>query len=65
MSDDIHIRCSGCNCYLGVIRDAKLKKGMAYLCYVCENKRVASELMRKNEKYDLPEGFDEIFGGLR
>jgi hypothetical protein len=39
--------------------------GAVFLCYVCNTKRVASELMRKNEKYDLPEGFDEIFGGLR
>jgi len=58
---DIKISCSGCNLNLGVIRDAKLRKGISYLCKTCEKKRVALELQKK-QKHDLPEGFEEIFG---
>jgi hypothetical protein len=67
MSDDIGIFCQGCNLPLGVIRDAKLRKGIVYLCKNCETKRVASDLMNKNKtkKPDNPFGdiFGDIFGG--
>ena len=33
------IYCSECKAYLGEIRDAKLKKGMAHLCSKCESAR--------------------------
>lgn len=35
MSEDRIIYCNKCGCYLGVIRDAKLKKGMTFACGVC------------------------------
>ena len=35
MSEDRVIHCNKCGAYLGVIRDAKLKKGMVFSCGVC------------------------------
>ena len=35
MSQDRLIYCNKCGGYLGVIRDAKLKKGMTFSCGVC------------------------------
>lgn len=32
---DRDIYCADCGCYLGVIRDAKLKKGLVTLCADC------------------------------
>lgn len=40
------IFCTGCNKYLGDIRDAKLLKGIKFLCPKCEIKRIASVLHR-------------------
>ena len=59
------IHCKDCNIFLGDIRDATLKKGITYLCSDCNIKRVAADMMRKNAKYDLPEGFDKLFGGFK
>lgn len=47
MGDERKIYCNGCRVYLGVIRDAKLRKGMVHLCKNCETKRVASDLASK------------------
>jgi len=46
------IYCSECKTYLGVIRDAKLKKGMVYLCATCESARKLSR-PRKNSIKDF------------
>lgn len=54
------IYCAGCYAYLGVIRDAKLRKDVNFLCKNCETKRVALEMQRKSGA----SGMDEIFGGL-
>ena len=51
-----------CGVYLGIIRDATLRKGIVYLCEKCDIKRVASDLLKVGKKYDLPEGFDDLFG---
>jgi len=59
------LNCSGCNKYLGIIHEASLAHGIVFLCKSCEQKRIASDLMRKNKKYDLPEGFENIFGGFK
>ena len=45
MANQIH--CAGCNRYLGEIRDAKLLKGIKYLCPACETKRLASDLANR------------------
>lgn len=56
------IRCIGCNKYLGVIRDAKLLKGIVYLCPACETKRKASDMAKRYApKIDNP--FAQMFGG--
>jgi hypothetical protein len=67
MSDDkIKKYCHNCGKCVALLKEgSKMLPGAVFLCQSCNTRRVASELMRKNEKYDLPEGFDEIFGGLR
>jgi hypothetical protein len=35
------INCKLCGCKVGEIRDAKLAKGIVYLCKVCDEKREA------------------------
>jgi len=34
------INCSGCNANMGEIRDARLRKGIAFLCADCETRRI-------------------------
>lgn len=54
------IFCTGCNKYVGDIRDARLLKGIKFLCPECEIKRIASDLHKKTETYNP---FKDIFGG--
>ncbi len=63
MTDPRKIYCK-CGTYLGVIRDATLRKGIVYLCESCNIKRVASDLSKTGKKYDLPEGFEDLFGAF-
>ena len=57
------IFCKGCGKYLGEIRDAKLRKGMVYLCQNCETKRLASDMARNKMKAQDPvNDFMNIFG---
>jgi hypothetical protein len=51
------IFCSLCKKYLGEIRDAKLRKGIAFLCDECETKRIASGMRKKID-------IDDFFGGI-
>ena len=51
------IYCYKCQCFLGDIRDATLKKGVLFLCPVCFNKE-------RTKDYDLPKGFEDLFGGI-
>ena len=44
------IFCTGCNKYLGDIRDAKLLKGIKFLCPKCEIKRIASDLHQETNR---------------
>lgn len=48
------IHCHVCGKYLGEIRDAKVMKGIAYLCPTCQKPKESS--------YDLPPGWAEMFG---
>lgn len=55
------IYCVGCNEYLGVIRDAKLRKGIVFLCKNCGTKRVALEMQRETRpSVDM----GDLFGGV-
>ena len=55
------IFCTGCNKYLGEIRDAKLLKGIKFLCPKCELKRIASDIHREtNRNYTA----NDILGGF-
>lgn len=55
------IYCAGCTVYLGVLRDATLKKGIKFLCKNCETKRVALELQRKTKP---SVNLEDMFGGV-
>ena len=57
---DKKIYCTECNSYLGIIRDAKLRKDIKFLCKNCETKRIALELQRKTGG----SGMEKLFGGL-
>jgi len=61
------IYCTACNCNLGEIRDAKLLKGIKYLCPNCDTKRVASDLANKTRgsmggRLSVPDFLKDIFG---
>ena len=46
------IFCTGCEKYLGEIRNAKLLKGIEFLCPKCEIKRIASDIhLETNRNY--------------
>lgn len=47
------IHCKKCSCYLGEIRDAKLKKGIVNICGKCYD-----------EKIEKPINYDSDFGGI-
>lgn len=55
------IHCAGCNAYLGVIRDAKLRKDVKFLCKNCETKRITLEMQRKTR---TSASMESLFGGL-
>ena len=47
------IFCTGCEKYLGEIRDAKLLRGIKFLCPKCDMKRIAADLYKRtNNDYD-------------
>jgi len=52
------IYCYKCQSYLGEIRDATLKKDVLFLCSICFNKD-------RTKDYDLPKGFEDLFGGFK
>lgn len=62
---DLEIRCSVCKCYLGVIRDAKLKKGLGYLCSDCKDEIIAPYQNPKSSSAEMPDFFQSIFGGFK
>ena len=53
--------CTGCNKYVGEIRDAKLLKGVKFLCPKCETKRIASDLHRETSRNSSA---SDILGGF-
>ena len=58
---DREIYCVTCNAYLGVIRDAKLRNGMGFICSTCIP--LARAQKKRKETDDLlPPDFKSIFG---
>ncbi|MBF0121601.1 MAG: hypothetical protein HQK79_22445 [Desulfobacterales bacterium] len=55
----IEIYCAGCNKYLGEIRDAKLRKGIAYACAEC-SVRLKTSKNKDNICTIRPEEFDRF-----
>lgn len=60
---DRQINCKGCGKYMGEIRDAKLRKGLVFLCEPCDGRRVALELKEKTGQAGGA-NFDDIFGDI-
>lgn len=56
------IYCYKCQCLVGEVRDAKLKKDLLFLCKDCYDK----ETYRKNNNkpFDCPPGFEDLFGSF-
>lgn len=62
------IICKECNKYLGEIRDAKLRKGISFLCKECTeyfeigNQESNQEYKKSNlDNLDVPDFFKDIF----
>ncbi len=64
MPDKI-LYCSGCSLKIAIlVEGSKIRHGAVVLCESCERKRIASDLGNKSKGYSMPEGFDDIFGGI-
>ena len=65
---DREINCEECHTYLGVIRDAKLKKGMVHICEKCNTKRLAAKAKERIDNaaykpYDPMEAIKDMMNG--
>lgn len=58
---DREIFCSKCGTYVGTIRDAKLKKGLTFVCCECSEKAKQKEESSFGNIFG--ENFDNMFGG--
>lgn len=67
------IYCAGCNTYLGIIRDAKLRKNIKFLCKNCETRRMALEMQKMGQRVEPPinnprkaesSSVTDLFGGV-
>ena len=65
---DRHIHCSSCSTYLGVIRDARLMKGIKYLCPTCITPDAFDEDVFANPKWNDSDiktpGIEDVLGDL-
>ena len=59
---DKEITCTECNLYLGVIRDAKLRVGISFLCGGCETSRKALIMKEGAGGYGTNNPFGDVFG---
>ena len=60
---DREIHCLKCDCYLGVIRDAKLKIGIVHMCYLCSSTiQFSSPKKDKDFSKGTSNIFEDIFG---
>ena len=59
-------KCHKCGCYLGEMEKGKLKKGSCLLCTECYESYKTFEslcnLKHGNNKVEMPEFFNDIFG---
>jgi len=58
------IHCKDCGTYLGEIRDAKLKKGMTFVCEGCTRERDMTETVRDHQKEKLDRSVADFMSGL-
>lgn len=58
---DREIYCVTCNAYLGVIRDAKLRNGMGFICATCIPLAKKQKKRKETDGLVSPE-FKRIFG---
>lgn len=69
---DKEIKCEVCFIHLGVIRDARLRKGIVHLCQSCDNERKAERIYarhtaKKEDEYEYPGAdlLNDFFGKKR
>jgi|GEM_PF-1148648 len=58
------IHCKDCGTYLGEIRDAKLKKGMTFVCGDCTRERHIADMARDHQKEKLDRNVADFMSGL-
>lgn len=62
---DRNIICIECNCNMGIIRDAKLRKDILYICNNCHKQLHAIITMKKNSDKKSPTSdFGDIFNDI-
>ena len=72
MSTERKITCFKCSKYVGVIRDARIIKGLAFICPACQEMvddpfKAQDKLTPETEPFlsnDMMETFTDIFGDL-
>ena len=62
MPDVRSIRCHRCDCYLGEIRDAKLKRGMAFICTECASAIKKVKPNSQSSPDSTLDGLKKMFG---
>ena len=62
MAESIDISCKRCGKHMGVLRDARTRKGMVVYCAECDDILNAS-LSGRPSPADMPEFMRDIFGG--
>lgn len=63
------IRCNRCNCYVGVIRDAKLMVGLAFTCPKCvtidyDNHDDFLNTTTANKNYNKKDSWTDMFNDI-
>ena len=60
----ITLYCSGCSIKVAIIQEgSKIRKDSVMLCDICERKRKISDMVKREEKYPMPDFFENIFKG--
>ena len=57
------IKCTICKKNMGVIRDAKLRSGIKYMCQPCDSRRMEILIEWSKMKKDNKNPLKDLFGG--